>query len=185
VPRLTPQEIERRLFDLLASTVVDYRPLTAWSLGGTRVELPYFARTTPDTELVFEARASLPRAEGARWLLRFDITGNALLKVDGEPYQGIDEQHRLAVVEHGDHNLALEATPRRLFGANPWFFAFFSSSATAVLWEGFSLALSLLDLLRLGIRGVMPALERAAQEIELTPSVLQAHAAVRALSTVS
>jgi hypothetical protein len=119
---------------------------------GSRVELPYFARAAPDTELVFEARASLPRAEGARWLLRFDITGNALLRVDGEPYQGVDEQHKLAVVEPGDRSLALEATPRRLFGEAAWFFAFLSSSATAVLWEGFNLALSLLDLLQLARR---------------------------------
>jgi len=183
VPRLTPQEMERRFFDLLASTVMDYRPLIVWSLRGSRVELPYFARAAPDTELVFEARASLPRAEGARWLLRFDITGNALLRVDGEPYQGVDEQHRLAVVEPGERSLALEATPRRLFGEAAWFFAFLSSSATAVLWEGFNLALSLLDLLQLARRRseLMPTLEKAALEIELTPSVLQAHAAVRAL----
>jgi len=183
VPKLTPQEVERRFFDLLASTVVDYRPLTSWSFGGSRVELPYFARVTPDTELVFEARALLPRVEGAKWLLRFDLTGNALLKVDGEPYQGVDEQHRLAVVEPGDRSLTLEATPRRLFGEAAWFFAFLSSSATAVLWEGFNLALALLDLLQLARRRseLMPALERVAQEIEVTPSVLQAHATVRAL----
>ena len=183
VPKLTPQEVERRLFDLLASTVVDYKSLPDWSLRGKRVTLPYFSQATPDIELVFEARASLPPLEGARWLLRFDLTGNALLKVDGEPYQGIDEQHKLAVVEPGNRNLTLEATPRRLFGEAAWFFAFLSSSATAVLWEGFNLALTLLDLLQLARRRseIMPVLEKAAQEIELTPSVLQAHAAVRAL----
>lgn len=183
VPKLTPQEVERRFFDLLASTVVDYKQIATWSLKGKRVKLPYFSGATPDTELVFEASVTLPRAEGAKWLLRFDLTGNALLRVDGEPYQGIDEQHRLAVVEPGDRNLALEATPRRLFGEAAWFFAFLSSSATAVLWEGFNLALALLDLLQLARRRseIMPVLEKAAQEIELTPSVLQAHAAVRAL----
>lgn len=181
--KLTLQEVERRLFDLLASTVVEYKPLATWSFRGNRVALPYFSPATPDTELVFETRVSLHSMEGAKWLLRFDLTGNALLKIGGEPYQGIDEQHRLAVVEHGDLDLALEATPRRLFGEAAWFFAFLSSSATAVLWDGFNLALALLDLLQLARRRseLVPVLEKAAQEIELTPSVLQAHAIVRTL----
>jgi hypothetical protein len=102
VPRLTPQEIERRL---LRPASLDRRGLPAPNglepRGHARRAPLLRPHCTPDTELVFEARASLPRADGARWLLRFDITGNALLKVDGEPYQGIDEQHRLAVVEHG------------------------------------------------------------------------------------
>ncbi|RLE86244.1 MAG: hypothetical protein DRJ67_07725, partial [Thermoprotei archaeon] len=149
MPSLTPREVERRLLELLASTIVDFKPVDAWVHNGDEVRLPFFTRASPDEVQRFETRLSLPQLGGARWLLRVDISGNGLLIIDGEPYQGVDEQHRLAVLEPGEREVVLEATPRRLFGETPWFFAFMGSCLTAVLWEGFNLALSLLDALRL------------------------------------
>ncbi|MEZ0345222.1 MAG: glycoside hydrolase family 38 C-terminal domain-containing protein, partial [Infirmifilum sp.] len=136
-----------------------------------------------DDVLVFESRLALPKHEGAQWLLRLDISGNGLLKVDGEPRQGIDEQHKIAVIEPGDHAVRLEATARRLFGEGLTFFAFAGSSLTAVLWEGFHLALSLLDAMNLARRKpeLMQQLAKAAEEIEVTPSVLQVYALQRLL----
>ncbi|MEM3982570.1 MAG: glycoside hydrolase family 38 C-terminal domain-containing protein [Thermofilum sp.] len=177
--RLTFREIERRFFDFLAATVVDHKPVTRWRGSGGEVELPFFSAARPDEVLAFEVHLSLPRLGGARWLLRLDITGNGLLRVDGELFQAVDEQHRLAVLEPGERRVALEATPRRLFGENPWSFAFVGSSLSAVLWDEFHLALSLLDLLQLakGRSDLLEALSRAAEEVELTPSVTQVYAA--------
>lgn len=175
---LTPQEIERRFFELLAATIIDFRIVEEWTRGGQRIKLPFLTEARPDDVLTFETRLALPNHEGAKWLLRLDISGNGLLRLDGEPWQGVDEQHKIAIVEPGDHAVALEATPRRLFGDNPTFFAFTGSSLAAVLWEGFHLALSLLDATSL-IRHkpeLLPQLAGAAAEIELTPSVLQVYA---------
>jgi len=183
VPSLTPREVERRLLELLASTIVDFKPVDAWVHNGDEVRLPFFTRASPDEVQRFETRLSLPQLGGARWLLRVDISGNGLLIIDGEPYQGVDEQHRLAVLEPGEREVVLEATPRRLFGETPWFFAFMGSCLTAVLWEGFNLALSLLDALRLAHNRpeLMRALARAAEEVEVTPSVAQFYALFRTL----
>ncbi|RLF03312.1 MAG: alpha-mannosidase [Thermoprotei archaeon] len=183
MPSLTPQEVERRFFELLASTIIDFKPLNVWIRGGEEVRLPFFTRASPDEVQVFEARASLPPLSGARWLLRIDISGNGLLIVNGEPYQGVDEQHRLVALEPGEQRLVLKATPRRLFGESPWVFAFMGSCLTAVLWEGFNLALSLLDALQLARSRpeLMEALARAAEEIEVTPSIMQVYALIRTL----
>ncbi len=187
VPRvgalLTQQELERRFFELLAAAVQDFRPVSEWARGGERVKLPYFTEASPDEVLRFENRFALPAAEGVRWLLRLDITGNGLLLVDGEVYQGVDEQHRIAALEPGERRVALEATPRRLFGENPWFFAFTGSSLAAVHWESFSTALALWDAALLARRRqeLRQALARAAAEIEITPSVAQLYALQRTL----
>ena len=180
---LTPQEVDRRLFDLLASTVLDLRIVDSWLKDGQWVKLPFFAEVRPDDVLTFENRFSLPAYEGGRWLLRLDISGNGLLRVDGRPHQGVDEQHKIAVLEPGDRTVRLEATARRLFGESPLFFAFAGSSLVAVLWEGFHLALSLLDAMNVARRKpeLMQQIARAVAEVEVTPSVLQAYALQRLL----
>lgn len=180
---LTPQEVDRRFFDLLASTVIDSRFVDEWLRGGQKLKLPFFTEARPDDALAFENRFTLPSHEGGKWLLRLDISGNGLLLVDGEPHQGVDEQHKIAVLEPGDHSVKLEATPRRLFGESPHFFVFAGSTLAAVLWEGFHLALTLLDVMSLARRKpeLMQQLAKAAAEIEVTPSVLQIYALQRLL----
>jgi len=181
--KLTPQEVDRRFFDLLASTIIDSRFVDEWVRNGQRVKLPFLTEARPDDVQVFENCFNLPKHEGARWLLRLDISGNGLLLVDGEPYQGVDEQHKIAVLEPGNRAVRLEATPRRLFGESPHFFAFAGSTLAAVLWEGFHLSLALLDAMSLARRNpeLMQHLAKAAAEIEITPSVLQLYTLQRLL----
>ncbi|MEM1508261.1 MAG: glycoside hydrolase family 38 C-terminal domain-containing protein [Thermofilaceae archaeon] len=181
--RITQQELERRFFELLAATIQDFKPVSEWIKGGEQLKLPYLAEAYPDETLCFENQFRLPAMEGTKWLLRLDITGNGLLLVDGEPYQGVDEQHRIAVLEPGERSVALEATPRRLFGESPWFFAFTGSNLAAVHWEGFNTALALWDTAILARRRqeLRQTLAKAAVEVELTPSVVQVYALQRTL----
>lgn len=180
---LSIREIERRFIDFLASTFIDFRSIDSWIHRDIDTTLPYFTRVSPDDILRFEKVLDIASIDGARWLLRLDITGNGLLIVDGEPYQGIDNQHRIAILEPGSRYIVLEATSRRLFGENPWIFSFLASNLSAVLWDEFSLALSLIDLLSLAQsnRDLVPYLSRAASRIELTPSVSQIYALTRTL----
>ncbi len=181
--KLSIREIERRFMDFLASTFIDFKSIDSWMHGGVDITLPYFIRVSPDDTLRFEKTVDIAGIDGARWLLRLDITGNGLLIVDGEAYQGIDNQHRIATLEPGRRHIALEATSRRLFGENPWMFSFIASNLSAVLWDEFSLALSLIDLLSLAQneKDLIPHLSRAASRIELTPSVSQIYALARTL----
>ncbi|MDW8061579.1 MAG: glycoside hydrolase family 38 C-terminal domain-containing protein [Nitrososphaerota archaeon] len=180
---LSIREIERRFIDFLASTFIDFRSIDSWIHGGVDTVLPYFTLVSPDDTLRFEKVLDIACIDGARWLLRLDITGNGLLIVDGEPYQGIDEQHRIAILEPGARHTVLEATSRRLFGETPWMFSFLASNLSAVLWDEFSLALTLIDLsyLAQNNKDLVPYLSRAASRIELTPSVSQIYALTRTL----
>ncbi|MEM2740127.1 MAG: glycoside hydrolase family 38 C-terminal domain-containing protein, partial [Candidatus Bathyarchaeia archaeon] len=180
---LSIREVERRFIDFLASTFIDFRSIDSWIHRGVDTALPYFTRVSPDDTLRFEKVLDIAGIDGARWLLRLDITGNGLLIVDGEPYQGIDNQHRIAILEPGARHTVLEATSRRLFGENPWIFSFLASNLSAVLWDEFSLALALIDLSSLAqsSKDLVPYLSRAASMIELTPSVSQIYALTRTL----
>jgi len=180
---LSIYEIERRLFDFLASTFIDFRLIDSWIYKDTEISLPYFVRVSPDDELRFDRVIDIADIEGSKWLLHLDITGNGLLIVDEEPYQGIDNQHRIATLEPGIKQISLEATSRRLFGENPWMFSFLASDLSAVLWDEFSLALSILDLLSLAKsdRSLIPYLSNIASKINLTPSISQIYALTRTL----
>ncbi|QOJ78890.1 alpha-mannosidase [Infirmifilum lucidum] len=171
-------EIERRFFDLLASTILDFSELARWMHEGLEVALPFTRTVSPASELAFETRASLGEGPGA-WLLRLDITGNGELYVDGELYQAVDEYHRLAKLPPGLHALRVVATPRRLFGESPWVFGFIGAGVASVLWEEFTTLLAVIDLVQLAQTDatVREVLSRAASKITVSPSQLQVYAA--------
>ncbi len=174
---LSIAEIERRFFDLLASTVLDFRELAKWVHEGLEVTLPFTRTASPASELTFEARVDL--SEGGAWLLRIDITGNGELYVDDELYQAVDEYHRVARLPPGPHSLRLVATPRRLFGESPWVFGFIGAGAASVLWEEFTTVLAVMDLVQLARTdaAVREVLSKAASKITVSPSQLQVYAA--------
>ncbi|MCS7104264.1 MAG: glycosyl hydrolase-related protein [Thermofilaceae archaeon] len=180
---LTLQEVERRFYELLAASIVEFKCVDEWVRKGEKLKLPYYSELCPDDLEVFENHFNLPELKGSKWLLRLDISGNGLLRVNGVPRQGVDEQHKIAVLEPGELKVTLEATPRRLFGENPSFFIFAGSSVAAVHWETFHLALALLDAVSLARSkpDLMQQLSEAAAEMELTPSVLQIYALQRLL----
>ncbi|WP_460024428.1 alpha-mannosidase [Infirmifilum sp. SLHALR2] len=175
---LSLSEIERRLFDLLASAVLGFSELNEWRLGDQEVELPFMRKASADEEVTLEREVSLPASAGS-WLLRLDITGNGELYVDGELYQALDEYHRVAMLQPGSHALRLSATPRRLFGESPWVFGFLGAGVASVLWDEFVKTLSLMDLVPLARSDarVREALAGAASKITVSPSQLQVYAA--------
>ena len=183
---LTLNEIERRLFDLLASTFLDFQDYPEWFHEGVRVQLPFYKSLDKYAGLVFENSVNLP-GRGGKWLLRLDMTGNGELYVDGSLYQAIDEYHKLVVIDPGEHTLRVTATPRRLFGENPWSLGFLGACAANVMWEEFNTVLAVMDLLSLAKQQetVREALTRAAARISVTPSLLQVYALARTLYGVS
>jgi len=180
---LSIHQIERRFMDFLASTFIDFKSIDSWTYKDMEIFLPYFVRVSPDDELKFDRVINIGNIEGTKWLLRLDITGNGLLIVDEEPYQGIDNQHSIAILEPGVRRVSLEATSRRLFGENPWMFSFLASNLSAVLWDEFNFALSILDVLSLtqSDKSLIPYLSKAASKIDLTPSISQVYALTRTL----
>lgn len=179
-------EIWRRIIDLFGLSVKKVIPLSKWFYEqlGVEVELPYVARAHPDNMFTFSSTLSLGSIPNARWLLKISMSGGGLLKVDGKIHQGVDPAHRIARVPEGEHRITIEASPRELFGENPWNFYFDHALAIATNWRGFSLGIGMIEALRLA-RGsddglkkdLLRALWKALSEVNLVPSIVQASAA--------
>ncbi|MEZ0345570.1 MAG: glycoside hydrolase family 38 C-terminal domain-containing protein [Infirmifilum sp.] len=178
---LSLHEIERRMFDLLASCFTGLSELNTWVLNGQAIPLPYTQSLSPEQSLAFHTKIELAGSD--RWLLRVDVTGNGELYLDGELYQAVDEYHRLAPVPPGKHSLTVSITPRRLFGESPWSVTFWGGAVASVLWDEFAKTLALLDLIPIARKNdeAKRALGRALSHVTLTPSVLQVYSLSRML----
>ena len=111
------------------------------------------------------------------------MSGCGLLKIDNNVHQGIDPANRIASIPSGDHIVTVEASPRGLFGENPWHLHFDHAIAVAINWRGFSLGIGMLEALRLARvsdnnlgRDLLKALWKALSEIDLVPSITQTSA---------
>jgi alpha-mannosidase len=181
---LSLREVERRFFDLLASSFIYFRPIDKWVLNGVEVSLPYISSVSPDETLVFTCDVDFDKPRGLGWLLRLDVSGCGLIYVDGVLLHGIDDEHKLIPIFKDDFsNFRLEFTSRKLFGESPLKFSFTSSSIAGVLFDVFSTSLSLLDLVNYAQRdgAIIDLLSRLAEKITITPSVLQVYAMARTL----
>ncbi|MEM2758278.1 MAG: glycoside hydrolase family 38 C-terminal domain-containing protein [Candidatus Methanomethylicia archaeon] len=176
-------EVERRFFDLLASTFMYFRSIDYWGFNGGEIVLPFSCRVSPDTVLRFSCDFDFEKSMGLSWLFRFDISGCGLVYVDGCVYHGVDDEHKLIPIRNSFRRMLLEVTSRRSFGENPSMFTFYSSSLAGVLWDEFNFALSLMDLLNYVQRNseIIPLLSSMAECIKLSPSILQIYAMARSL----
>ncbi|MCY0868338.1 MAG: hypothetical protein OWQ48_03790, partial [Desulfurococcus sp.] len=179
------QEIHRRIFDLVSLSIKEVIPLMEWSLEGVgRVELPYASRSTPDKLYVFETSVKLREVENTEWILKFSLSGNGLLKINGKVHQGIDPYHSFTFVKSGEHSVRLEVTPRSLFGENPWSITFNYALAAAANWKGISLGIGMLEALKLARNAqdslkteLLQALSKALSLIDIVPTIRQVTAA--------
>ncbi|MEM4976571.1 MAG: hypothetical protein QXT64_04520, partial [Desulfurococcaceae archaeon] len=82
------RDVERRAFDILASSILRSMEVSYWLYNGEMVKLPFYTETSPDRVHVFVTEVNVPSTEHT-WFLKFLISGNALLKVDNESYAGV------------------------------------------------------------------------------------------------
>uniref|UniRef100_A0A7J3I8W0 Alpha-mannosidase n=1 Tax=Ignisphaera aggregans TaxID=334771 RepID=A0A7J3I8W0_9CREN len=143
-------DVERRIFDIMASSIIRIVPILDWSSAdGRNIKLPIAAETTPDKLFTFRTRISVPTKTrySSTWFLKIVLQGNALLKVDGESYGGIDEAHTYVPMEPGEHELELRISPRTMFGFHRWYMGFENAYLVEVEWSIIRLGLRLLALL--------------------------------------
>lgn len=174
-------DVKRRLFDLMASSIGRHILLREWFYFDRLVRLPFHEKTVPDSTHIFKTIVTVPDSE-LKWLLKLIISGNALLKVNGAPYVGIDEAHTYTMINPGTHELELVVSPRSLFGYHKWYLLFEEAYLVEVSWEVFSFALKALKLaefveglpknsvLRSELEGL---LYRVFAETRLNPSIRQ------------
>ncbi|MEM1507645.1 MAG: glycoside hydrolase family 38 C-terminal domain-containing protein [Candidatus Bathyarchaeia archaeon] len=143
-------DVERRVFDIMASSIVRIIPVLKWSSGdGGGVILPVVVETTPNKLFTFKTRITVPdkTQRSSTWFLKIVLQGNALLKVDGGSYGGIDEAHTYVPIEPGEHEIELRISPRTMFGFHRWYMSFENAYLVEVEWNIIRLGLWLLALL--------------------------------------
>ncbi|MEM1645547.1 MAG: glycoside hydrolase family 38 C-terminal domain-containing protein [Ignisphaera sp.] len=141
------KDIERKVFNLIASAIQRFLPLNKWKHNGNYIDIPLVIDSPPDKLYLFECNIDIP-STNFKWFLKFVISGNALLKVDGKFYAGIDEYHTYVPIEPGGHRLELVISPRSLFGYHTWSLYFGKAFAVEVSWDIVAFSLQILELLR-------------------------------------
>lgn len=120
VPLLNLRDVERRIFDIMASSILRGFEVKTWVYEGKGlVTLPFYAEAVPDSLHVFKTIVEIPSSQH-KWYLKLVLSGNALLKVNGEAYAGFDEAHTYTSIEHGTHEFEVEVSVRGLFGVHDW-----------------------------------------------------------------
>ncbi|MCX8171874.1 MAG: alpha-mannosidase, partial [Candidatus Bathyarchaeota archaeon] len=143
-------DVERRIFDIMAASIIRVVPILEWSSGeGEYVALPITVETAPNKLFTFRTRISVPDKTqlSSTWFLKIVLQGNALLKVDERSYGGIDEAHTYVPIEPGEHDLELKISPRTMFGFHKWYMSFENAYLVEVEWSLIRLGLWLLALL--------------------------------------
>ncbi len=143
-----PSEIERKAFDLMASSIRRHEFVNTWYFGDEEVKLPFEREAKPGDVFVFRTEVRIPK-DGLRWFLKVCMEGNALLKVDGRCYAGIDDVHTYVPLKPGRHEIEIVATPLTMFGYHKWRFKFEYALLVGILWEPYVLAQRMLDLVSL------------------------------------
>ncbi len=142
---MQPAEIERKAFDLMATSIREHFFIKNWKINGREEKLPYVVEAEAKDVFLLESEVEVPD-DGLTWFLKVCMEGNGLLKVDGESYAGIDDVHTYIPLEPGKHRIEIEATPLTMFGYHKWRFCFEYAMLVGILWEPYSLAQRLLDL---------------------------------------
>ncbi|WP_457742916.1 glycoside hydrolase family 38 N-terminal domain-containing protein, partial [Thermococcus sp.] len=142
---MSPAEIERKAFDLMATSIRAYRFLNEWTLGERVVKFPFERETEPKTLLTFSREVDVPN-DGLKWFLKVCMEGNALVRLDGRAYGTIDDVHTYIPVRPGRHELRLIVSPLTMFGYHKWQIKVDYAMLVGIMWEPYVLAQRLLDL---------------------------------------
>ncbi len=138
-------EIERKAFDLMATSIRAREFLNEWEINGRSVRFPFEREAGPKSLLVLSREVEVPN-DGLKWFLKVSMEGNALVRLDGRAYGTIDDIHTYIPVRPGKHRLELVVSPLTMFGYHKWRFKFEYSMLLGIMWEPYVLAQRLLDL---------------------------------------
>ncbi len=138
-------EIERKAFDLMATSIRKYEFLNRWELESKTIALPFQREAEPNTLVVFSEEIEVPN-DGLKWFLKVSMEGNALVKLDGMAYGTIDDVHTYIPIRPGRHRLELVVSPLTMFGYHKWRIKIDYAMLVGIMWEPYVLAQRLLDL---------------------------------------
>ncbi|MEL9940918.1 MAG: glycoside hydrolase family 38 C-terminal domain-containing protein [Ignisphaera sp.] len=141
-------DVERRVFDLIASSILRVVDVSKWVYGDREILLPFSIETEPSKIHVFKTRVDVPQTK-FRWFMKFVVSGNARVRVDGENYAGVDEAHTYIPISPGAHDIELIVSPRTLFGLHGWALTFQKAFIVEVAWDAVKTGLRILELIRL------------------------------------
>jgi len=180
------RDAERRIYDLLATSIRRVLPVSRWLYESTEVQLPFLKLSEPGRIHRFEAEIEVPDS-GYRWFLKMLMSGNARVVVDGETSYGYDEAHTYVPLRPGRHRVEVYASPRTMFGFHMWRISFDYAYLVEVSWRVASTALRMLQLIDFAekLRESDPlreeledAVKTAVSKISVAPSVGQIAASV-------
>ncbi len=142
-------KLRRIAFELLASSLREYRDLPYWALDNKQeIKLPYITSVRLNGPLVFTTNINVPDNE-LKWFLKIVMNGNGLVKLNGSTWAGIDDVHTYVPLRPGEYNVELIAFPRKLFGSIEFFFEFKHAMLVGLAWKPYVVANRVLSITRL------------------------------------
>ncbi len=178
---------KRAAYDLIASSILEIKPVTDWIYEDKHYELPVVIKGA--TMATLRTRIEVPMNESMNesmqsWVLKIITNGNALLRIDGNDYAGIDDYHTYYPVEPGEHKVELLLDNTRLFGDHEPYLILYNSYLARIdnnLFKAGIKALGILDLAeKLGEQEKRSIIDRLYKIIEAgqTPNHIQMAAAL-------
>jgi len=76
------RDVERRVFDIIASSIIRVIPVSTWKTNEKDIVLPYRLDVTPDTISIFKTVVNVP-SSSFKWFLKLLLSGNARIVIDG------------------------------------------------------------------------------------------------------
>ncbi|MFA4700440.1 alpha-mannosidase [Pyrococcus kukulkanii] len=142
---LSLAEIERKAFDLMATSIRKHAFLPTWELERKKVRLPIVTEAKPGDLIKIKTTVEVPK-DGLKWFLKVCMEGNALVRLDGMAYGTIDDVHTYIPIRPGRHELELIISPLTMFGYHKWGIKIEYAMLVGIMWEPYVLAQRLLDL---------------------------------------
>jgi len=140
------RDVERRVFDIIASSIIRVIPVSTWKTNEKDIVLPYRLDVTPDTISIFKTVVNVPSSP-FKWFLKLLLSGNARIVIDGSKSFGYDEAHTYIPIEPGIHSIEIIASPRTLFGFHRWSISFDYAFLVEVSWDVMAIGLKLLQII--------------------------------------
>ncbi len=141
--------IKKTAYDLIAYSFAEVIPIKKWIINDEEKEVPIIANgvKTINAKTVI----NVPKeSDEYIWFIKIVTNGNALLRLDGRDYAGIDDFHTYHLINPGKHVVELIMDRIRLFGDHEPYHILYTSYLVRVhryLYEAGIKALSLTELL--------------------------------------
>lgn len=117
-------KLERRIFDLIATSIIDVFTITNIVDLNDKLELalPFTKPTDPENEYKFSfVIPDLGESRNIKNFLILDTTGSGILYSHGEELGATDPGHRAIEIPPGCKEFVIKVTSRGFFGLHPWY----------------------------------------------------------------